>query len=55
MPSKAFQGVFVPNDPWFCGYRTPDCGEIGEWDCGKIFFKTITKAFLKCYNIVAVS
>ena len=55
MPSKAFRGVFVPNDPWFCGYRTPDCGEIGEWDCGKILLKTITRAFLKCYNIVAVS
>ena len=28
MPSKAFQGVFVPNGPRFCGYRTPDCGEM---------------------------
>ena len=54
MPSKAFRGVFVPNGPQFCGYRTPDCGEIGEWDCGKIFLKTITRAFLKCYNIIAV-
>lgn len=28
MPSKAFRGVFVPNGPQFCGYRTPDYGEM---------------------------